>query len=385
MLNALSRELEPWRLFFPSALLLAPLNVLFWLAARQGLVPSSGISAATWHGREMLVGYGFAVIAGYLLPAMPITNALLLWLTWLAGRALWLAPQGLVPAWLDVIVGGAFPVVLAAFGIRRFAPVKRWRNLSFPLVIAVLGVAGVASYMVKPATSLPLLRDPTVLMVYVISLLIMIVGGRLVPAATIGVLRDTGREVRIAPRPLLELATVAGMLGLVALDGLGSPRGAGLLALAVAAILLAQISRWHSWLVLRDAEVWPLHVGYLWLAAGCALIGLERLELIQPPATGALHALAAGGIGSITLVMIIRVTHYRAGALRTPARWLHATQAAMAVAVTLRVAGGWALPAHDQLMLWLAAAAWAIAYAGTAAMLLPKVLHPGTGPAATEV
>ena len=48
----------------------------------------------------------------------------------------------------------------------------------------------------------------------------------------------------------------------------------------------------------------------------------------------------------------------------------------MALAVLLRVGGGWAFPEHRNLMLWLSAAAWAMAFGLGAAQLLPAVLRP---------
>jgi uncharacterized protein involved in response to NO len=172
------------------------------------------------------------------------------------------------------------------------------------------------------------------------------------------------------------------MLALVVLDGFGPQRAAGAVALGVATILLVQSCRWITPRVLRDPEAWPLHLGFFWLAAGCALIGAERLGLVQPPDSAALHALAAGGIGSVTLVMMVRVTRYRAGARPGGIAWLHACQAVMAVAVIVRVGGGWAMPAWRELMLWLSAAAWTTAYAGTAVWLLPLAAKPARLPAA---
>jgi uncharacterized protein involved in response to NO len=372
--------LEPWRVFFPSALLLAPFNVLLWMAARDGLVTVPGIDSAAWHGREMLFGYGFAVMAGYLLKPMPPAALLLLWLLWLGGRLTWLLPPATPPG-VEFVVGAAFPIILAVAGVRRFAVIKRLSNLGFPIVLAALGLAALGAYAAQAGWATPPRRSPAVLSVYVVAALIMIMSGRLAPTITVGVLREAGILARIPPRPLLEVATVAGMLALALLDGFGLQRAAGLVALGVATILLVQSCRWTTLFVLRDPEAWPLHLGFFWLAAGCALIGVERLGLIHPPDSGALHALAAGGIGSVTLVMMVRVTRYRAGARPGSTAWLQACQAVMAVAVMLRVGGGWAMPAWRDLMLWLSAAAWTTAYAGTAVLLMPLALKPARLPA----
>ena len=104
----LQRYFDPWRLFFPSALLLAPFNVLVWLALRHGLIDWPVAASAAWHGREMLFGYTFAVIAGYLLQALATPLVLLLWLLWLAGRLVWLVPPAVLEPWLELLLETKF-------------------------------------------------------------------------------------------------------------------------------------------------------------------------------------------------------------------------------------------------------------------------------------
>ncbi|MEO8443918.1 MAG: NnrS family protein [Gammaproteobacteria bacterium] len=370
------RHFAPWRLFFPSALLLAPVNVLVWLTLRHGLVDGPFQVSAAWHGREMLFGYSFAVIAGYLLPAMRLPLVALIWLLWLAGRLLWLVPPATIDPWLELVIGGTFPAVLAALGTRRFLVVKRAQNLVFPLIFVALGVAGLSSYATDASLLPSLGRSTAVLSVYVVALLVMVMGGRAAATATVGALRARGHYVTIPPRPGLEAAGVVGVLALVVLDGSGRSQGAALAALAVAAILALRMKDWHFSRILHDPEVWPLHLGFVWLALGMALIGLERLALVSPPDSGALHALAAGGIGTITLVMMVRVTRQRAGDVPASVAWLQALQLSMALAVLVRVLGGWALPGHRALMLWLSAGAWTMAFGLCGAVLLPAALRP---------
>ncbi|MEZ5565698.1 MAG: NnrS family protein [Gammaproteobacteria bacterium] len=369
-------KLAPWRLFFPSALLLAPVNVLVWMALHDGLIAWPDIASATWHGREMLFGYTFAVIAGYLLPAMSASSLGLIWLLWLAGRLLWLAPPAFIHPWLALMIAVAFPALLAGLGAGRFLTVKRARNLAFPLILLALGVAALGSY----ATAAGLLPSPargaSVLSVFIVALLVMMMGGRTAPTATVGALRARGHEVAIRSHPGLEVATVLGMLLLVILDGSGQAHAAGLVAIAVAVVLALRMKDWKFGGVLHDPEVWPLHVGYLWLTLGIALIGLDRLGLMELPDAGALHALAAGGIGTVTLVMMVRVTRQRAGGLSASVAWLQAVQLSLTVAVFLRVCGGWMVPGHRELMLWLSATMWAAAFVLSGIVLLPAAFRP---------
>jgi uncharacterized protein involved in response to NO len=368
---------EPWRIFFPSALALAPLNVLLWLAARGALVSAPGIGSAVWHGREMLFGYSFAVIAGYLLEAMPLRILLALWLLWLAPRGLWMLPPGTLPVTTELALTALFPAALAVYGVRRFASIRRLQNVVFPVAMAALGVAGVVTY----ASQLGLLawpgQGPAVLSAYVVSLLIVTMGGRLVPTATVGALRARGWIVRIPTRPLLEAACAVGVLLLIGAEAGGLPLAAGALALTVAGLLLARLAGWHWRHVGHDPEVWPLHLGFAWLATGFVLIGLERWSLLLLPDAGALHALAVGGIGTVTLLMMIRVSRYRTGRGGVPGTAINLMQMVLALAVIVRVAGGALWPAYRDAALWIAAVLWALAYASSAVILMPLALQSG--------
>lgn len=369
-------RVDAWRVFFPSALLLAPLNVLVWLAARAGLIDLPGVHSAAWHGREMIFGYAFAVMAGYLLRPLPPVALLALWLLWFAGRLLVLLPPAAFPAEVEFGIAAAFPLAMAGLGALRFGAIKRARNLPFPLVMVALGLAASGAFAVQTGLVPYPLRSPPVLAAGLVALLIMLMGGRLVPTATVGALRERGLIVRIPSRPKLELMLFVLMLAWVASDAFWGPRPAGVFVLAAGALLALAMSGWHVLRTRHDPLVWPLHLGFGWLVLGCLLLGFERLGGLALPAMGALHALAAGGIGTVTLVMMLRVTRYRAGRLPVAARSLHLLQGAMAVAVALRVAGGLVVPGAGETMLWLAATAWGGACLAAATLVIGAARRP---------
>jgi uncharacterized protein involved in response to NO len=177
--------------------------------------------------------------------------------------------------------------------------------------------------------------------------------------------------MRIPTRPRLELATLLAIAGMAAGEGFLAPWAGGVAALAVGTLLLVQMRGWHGPRTLVDPEVWPLHAGFAWLAVGSVLIGFDNLGLLALPDAGALHALTAGGIGSVTLVMIIRVSSHRAGLRVMSPALMHVVHIGMALAVALRVAGGWIFPDQRELMLWLSAAGWLFVYGTTAATVIP--------------
>ena len=88
----------------------------------------------------------------------------------------------------------------------------------------------------------------------------------------------------------------ADMLDRIALGGLHASligwtflpdwRAVGALLLLAAALNLARLVRWRGVATLDEPLLLVLHVGYLWLVVGVALLGLALLSdivLMQPP------------------------------------------------------------------------------------------------------
>ena len=75
-----------------------------------------------------------------------------------------------------------------------------------------------------------------------------------------------------------------------------------------------------------------LHLGYLWLVAGVALLGLSLLCPAAPQAA-ALHALTVGAFGTMMLAVMTRATLGHTG------RHLHADGATVAIYLLVGIAG----------------------------------------------
>ena len=59
---------QAFRLFFPLAALFTAINVLLWLAGLSGMIRLPA-HPTLWHAHEMLFGFAFAIIAGFVLTA----------------------------------------------------------------------------------------------------------------------------------------------------------------------------------------------------------------------------------------------------------------------------------------------------------------------------
>lgn len=135
-----------FRPFFLGATIWVALAMALWIPALSGsLELPSQFDAASWHAHEFLFGYLSAVIAGFLLTAVPNWTGQLpivgwplggLFVLWVGGRAGVLLSDGL-PSLAVALVDLAMPVALTGFLAREIIVGKNWRNL---IVLTMLGI-----------------------------------------------------------------------------------------------------------------------------------------------------------------------------------------------------------------------------------------------------
>ena len=134
-----------FRPFFFGAAVWALLAMALWVPMLSGhLMLPTAFDPVSWHAHEFLFGYLGAVVAGFLLTAVPNWTGRLpivgWWLgmlagLWLVGRVVVAVSAGL-PDVLVAVADLAFPVVFAALIAREIVAGKNWRNL---IVLAMLG------------------------------------------------------------------------------------------------------------------------------------------------------------------------------------------------------------------------------------------------------
>jgi uncharacterized protein involved in response to NO len=142
----------------------------------------------------------------------------------------------------------------------------------------------------------------------VIGMLIALIGGRVLPSFTRNWLAKQKAEVLPAAFDRYDRAVLI-VLALALLGFVTAPDAVftGLL-LAVAGLLhLVRLSRWCGGSTRREPLVWSLHAGYLWFAVGVTMLGLAVLVpgMDRP---SAVHALTAGGFGTMMLAVMTRAS-----------------------------------------------------------------------------
>jgi uncharacterized protein involved in response to NO len=208
--------------------------------------------------------------------------------------------------------------------------------------------------------------------------LMVVVGGRVVPAFTTGALRKKG--VNLRKSPLLDRIAILSVL-LVLLADLIVPDsvGAGYVALFAAAAQVVRMSGWCSWRTRHAPILWVLHLGYGWIALGLGLKGAAAFGWISPEA--GLHGLTIGAVGTLTLGVMSRAALGHTGRVLVAGRALCAAYLAVSVAALLRVFGpGWLPEWYNSVMIasgliWIAA--FVLFTASLWPVLTPRVLMAG--------
>ncbi|WP_434985852.1 NnrS family protein [Vreelandella zhaodongensis] len=361
-----------FRPFFLLAALFSVVSLLVWLAFWHGTIllrPYGGL--VFWHQHEMLFGFAAAVVAGFLLTAvrnwtgLPSLNGgplLGLVVLWLLGRGLMAFPMGL-PEWMLLTLDLAFLPVVTVVMARLVITAKSWRNLIFVPVLLLFATANLAMHLGVMQGDADLIRHAAYLAVLLITLMMTVIGGRVIAMFTANRLSRTKPE----PIPLLEGVTLASTAGVVVLQlvvllGVAMPASlmAGVMLLAALANSV-RMARWgglHSW---REPLLWGLHGSYACIPLGLimwglALMGLMRVEI-------AVHALTIGGMGTMMLAMMARVALGHTG---RPIRTLPGIGVALGLMLIAALVRSPVLALFPQITHWtytLSIIFWCLAYA----------------------
>lgn len=348
-------------LFFLLACLYGAAAVPLWAAEWSGgIAGCQECAPALRHGHEMVQGYAGAIIAGYLLTKVTGGQLALAVASWGLGRA---AAWGEWGGLAGTAAGLAFPVMLFILaGLPFWRAARSPRNMVFAPLIAGFTAAEGLSLAGFPRGGVLLAFD-------LIAMLILVMGGRLIPAAMAGLVRrEEGAQLFDRNRPWLEWVCVAGLAvaGMVHAIGLSEAvAAAGHAAAAVAALL--RHSRWRFRLALRDPSLGPLQLGYGALAAGLAATAIAVWTDVPPPAA-ALHLAAIAGFGVVTTTMMLRTVAIRERSGPFP-RMAWPVAFLLLAAAVLRVA----MAADPAQLLPAAAALWSIALLVTALAIVRVV------------
>jgi uncharacterized protein involved in response to NO len=304
-----------FRLFFLGGSAWAVFALGLWLLAFNGSISlPTAFTPLGWHRHEMLFGFVGAIVAGFLLAAIPNWTSRPpiggfpiagLFALWGAGRlaVLFSSNAGeLFAAVIDVL----FYICLAIVAAWEIIAARN-RNLPVAALVLLFALANALDHLGSVGSVEPLLgpRAGIALVVTMISL----IGGRIIPAFTRNWLSKRGSTDRLPPIRTAFDTLVIGITALACFFWVLSPPstipGASLL---VAGLLqAARLSRWGGLRTIRDPLVFVLHVGYAWVPAGLLLLGGSLLGA-RINGSIAIHALTAGAMASMILAVMTRAS-----------------------------------------------------------------------------
>lgn len=373
-----------FRPFFLSASLFAGLAVPIWvlLFAEAGSA-SFLYPPRDWHVHEMLFGFLPAVIAGFLLTAVPNWTGraplrgvplLALWLLWLTGRLCLAVPiaSPLAVAALDA----SFLIVLASLLWLELFAASAWAQTPIAVLISLYATSNLLFH----ATALRGLPTdlPERLVLALVMLLLTVIGGRITPNLTREFLVQAGRTTLPAEFSRFD---VLSMLSVLIATTMWTARPdspvAGWAFMGAGLLNLARLWRWRGWHARTEPLVLILHIGYGWLVLSLFVLGSTSLGAGMPQAN-ALHTLTTGAVGTMTLAVMTRASLGHTGRPKRAGMLTVAIYLLVNLGALLRIFApqAEAPTALTHLVLQLSVAAWSGAYllfaAGYGAMLVRR-------------
>jgi uncharacterized protein involved in response to NO len=356
--------------------------MVLWLPVLAGqLVLPTALGPIEWHAHALLYGFVPAAVAGFLLTAvpnwtgrLPVTGKplLALFLLWLAGRIA-VFTSGWIGAPLAAVIDLSFLATLAAVVAREIIAGKSTRNLKVLIVLGVLFLGNVtfhaeillglgAEYGIRAGIA-------------AIILLIMLIGGRIIPSFTRNwlVRRSPGR----LPVPFSRFdAAVMAFSGAALALWIVLPEADATAVLAVFAGLLnvVRLGRWAGERTTAEQLVLVLHVAYAFIPLGFLLLATSiwAPDVLLP--SGALHAWTAGAMGLMIMAVMTRASLGHTGQPLTATRGTTAIYIATFIAALARIVAGFGVAREP--MLHLSATAWVVGFAGFAVIYAPLLTRP---------
>lgn len=378
-----------FRPFFLLGALWATLAMAMWVTMLAGaLALPTRFDPVSWHAHEFLFGYLSAIIAGFLLTAVPNWTGRLPVLGWRLGAlvALWIAGRlaiafsAFMSGFLVALVDVMFAVALGLLIAREIVAGKNWQNL---IVLAMLTVFTLANLLFHLEARLGALAAQGIglrLGLAAVLMMISVIGGRIVPSFTRNWLVKSGRDARPVPPmqafdKLVLLITLAGLAVWVLWPDWYAT---GLLLLLLATFQTVRLARWKGLNTLGEPLVWVLHLGYGLVPLGALFVGIDILFPGLVGLAAPQHVWMAGATGLMTLAVMTRATLGHTG------QALHAGSATLAIylaliaSVSARLAAG-LLPDIAMILYSLSALLWIAAFGGFAVVYGGLLLRPKPG------
>ncbi len=371
-----------FRPFFAGAAMLAWLSIAawLWLLSQPQLLTFHHISLFNWHAHQMIYGYSLAVITGFLLTAVRNWTGLdtpsggklaLLFLLWSLSRIFWFAGDRflLLCAALDLSFIVLVCLAIASPIVRR----KQWRQMAVLSKLVLLGLGNALFYLaalgyVEQGLHLALYGG-----LYLVIGLILTIGRRVIPFF---IERGVDAPVTLYNARWLDISSM--LLFLVFFVSELFLHTSWLTSLSSGALFVItslRIKGWFTPQILTRPLLWSLLLALVFIDLGFLLFALRDWLNLSPYIP--VHAFAVGGIGTITLSMMSRVSIGHTGRnLKQPPALLPALLALLAGSAVVRVVLPVFFAGQYELWLQVSGVMWCLAFFGFCAIFIPMLRSP---------
>jgi len=361
---------SPFRPFYLLGVLYGLGVMGVWVLVTVGAVdislPLSSLSL--WHGHEMVFGFSGAVVAGFILTALPGWSGTVeirggrlafLVLLWLLGRIA-VYSGGLVPPYMVMLLDSSLYFAASLMVLPGLLAAENKLYLALIPILLMLCLGNVVFHVCLMDGDPVRASWGIQIGLMAIAAKFVLAGGFLAATFTGNALRQKGGpELTISP--MLEYISALSLVLFIWAVLFDLPDGlAGSFAFFMAVVQAVRLGRWRTWLMLDAPLVLIMHLAYIWFIVAAVLFGLSRFSDTVGPHVW-LHAFTVGALSLMMLSLITRVALRHTGRSLVPARAMLLSFALVFGVAFLREMIAWGLLPMD----WLPVTAviWWVAFA----------------------
>lgn len=382
-----------FRPFFLLSAIFSIVSISAWIQLYMAGKPVNmpNISGAQWHAHEMLYGYTFAVIAGFLLTAVKNwtgvqtlhgKSLMALVGAWVLARILMLvAPSFVGLAGLVALVDLAFNIGLAIAVLMPIAKVKQWRQSGILAKVFLLTLGNMAFYAQALGLWANGAQASMYLGLFLIVSLILVISRRVLPMF---IERGVEEKVLLKQHKWADISIMVLLVGLL-INALSLQHTLVNLTLGCAVFLVNgfRLFYWHTKGIWKVPLLWSFYCGLWLINLGFLLFGLQTV-LSNAHLIFAIHLWAIGGIGLITLSMMARVSLGHTGRnIHQPPNLMRYAFVLLIVSALTRAVMPMLVSQPYKLWISIAAVCWIIAFGlfvgNYARMLISPRIDGGQG------
>lgn len=373
-----------FRPFFLGASAFSVIAMVMWALFWSGESQLSSFMYSNpiwWHSHEMLFGFSGAVIIGFLLTAVQNwtgqtsvkgTKLLLVFSLWLIAR-IGLMKGSVNNIWL--LIDTLWIVVAIYYLAIPIIKVKQWRNLFFVPVLLLFAFTNIQFHFIALGKSHQSIADIALSVVLVVTVITLVVGGRVIPFFTS---RGTNTEVIERIKTIEYLALIPAWLLLLATLFINNSTINGFIAplsIIAATTNFVRLYRWRTISTLRIPLLWSLHLAYLSLIIGLFLLGCSFYTSAISESI-AIHIITIGGLGGMILAMISRVSLGHTGRKLEVGRFMQVAFIALFLSLLARVLLTTVVPTMLLNGYVISASLWAVAFGIFTIVYFPVLTKP---------